>query len=398
MDWSRRCFLKQSFVLAAAGCGSRLWAAGDAPNDWKDRLSRHRVAWLEVKSVQLDWPRQVGKNSRLDVHGRGQRETVCRIVTDKGAVGWGAFLSRPQEAMEILSRVKGQAITDLFDPTVGVIKQEALPLDLALHDLAGVILEIPVYKMLGHAGPEANVCYSGMIYFDDLEPKEKPAGIGKVLENCQWDYEYGYRQFKVKIGRGNRWMEKQAGIARDVEVTKRIAAAFPDADILVDGNDGFTGNEFLAYLEGIGDVPLFWIEEPFPETREDYRALRERMAPWRKKTLLADGEYNPNVEFITELLKEGLIDVCLYDVCGYGFTAWRKLLPLMKAMGVTTSPHAWGSKLKTHYIAHLATGLGNVVTIEGVTCSSKDVDFGDYPMKNGKLVTSSAPGFGMKLI
>ena len=69
----------------------------------------------------------------------------------------------------------------------------------------------------------------------------------------------------------------------------------------------------------------------------------------------------------------------------------------LKKQGVLTSPHAWGTQLKSYYTAHLAAGLGNVVTIEGVTCTSPDVDFGDYHLKEGKLVVSDEPGFGMKL-
>ena len=192
-------------------------------------------------------------------------------------------------------------------------------------------------------------------------------------------------------------MEKQAGIARDIEVTRRIAGAFPKVDILVDGNDGFTCDEFIQYLEGIGDVKLFWIEEPFAETRQDYQKLRAWLKQKRSKVLLADGEYDPDETQLMELLKSKLIDVSLQDVCGYGFTAWRKLIPVLKEIGATSSPHAWGSRLKTNYTAHLASGLGNVVTIEGVTCSSEDVDFGDYVLKDGKLMTSEAPGFGMRL-
>ena len=80
-----------------------------------------------------------------------------------------------------------------------------------------------------------------------------------------------------------------------------------------------------------------------------------------------------------------------------GFTAWRKLMPKLIKEGVQASPHAWGHRLKTNYISHLAAGLGNVVTIEGVTCECDQVDFGKYEMKEGKLSPSPEPGFGMKL-
>ena len=68
---------------------------------------------------------------------------------------------------------------------------------------------------------------TGMIYFDDLDPIDNPAGIDKVLENCRWDYGYGYRQFKVKIGRGNKWMPAKAGLERDIDVVNAIHKAFP---------------------------------------------------------------------------------------------------------------------------------------------------------------------------
>ncbi|HEY8477668.1 MAG TPA: enolase C-terminal domain-like protein, partial [Chloroflexota bacterium] len=267
----------------------------------------------------------------------------------------------------------------------------------ALHDLAGIILGMPVYEMLGKHGPDSSPCYSGMIYFDDLEPPDKPAGIDAVLKNCKDDYERGYRQLKVKIGRGNKWMAKQAGIRRDVEVTRAIARRFPDIDVLVDGNNGFTIGEFLQYMEGIGDMKLFWIEEPFHETLEDYAKLREWLREHGRKTLLADGEASPDWKVLDALAERKLLDVQLVDVAGYGFTPWRKLMPELKRQGVQASPHTWGSQLKTYYTSHLAAGLGNVVTVEGVTCSSDEVDFGKYTLKDGKLTPSPDPGFGMRL-
>ena len=54
--------------------------------------------------------------------------------------------------------------------------------------------------------------------------------------------------------------------------------------------------------------------------------------------------------------------------------------------------------LKTNYIAHLAAACGNVVTIEGVTRLSDDIDYGDYKITDGKIGVSEKPGFGMALL
>lgn len=86
------------------------------------------------------------------------------------------------------------------------------------------------------------------------------------------------------------------------------------------------------------------------------------------------------------------------DIEGLGFTNWRQLMPELKQWGVQASPHAWGSLLKTYYTAHLAGGLGNTVTIEGVTSTSDDVDFSGYTIKNGLLIPPPEAGFGMTLL
>jgi L-alanine-DL-glutamate epimerase-like enolase superfamily enzyme len=169
-------------------------------------------------------------------------------------------------------------------------------------------------------------------------------------------------------------------------------------EILVDANDGFTADETIEYLEGIGDVNLFWIEEPFRETQKDYAQLRAWLKENNRKTLLADGEANPDWKVLDLLFQEKLLDVQLVDVVGYGFTPWRKLLKDLIAQGIQSSPHAWGHLLKSHYVAHLAAGMGGIVTIEGVTCTSEDVDLSGYKLKEGKLAVSEEPGFGMKLL
>jgi L-alanine-DL-glutamate epimerase-like enolase superfamily enzyme len=294
--------------------------------------------------------------------------------------------------------VKGKKLTDVFEVATGVKNEQALPLDIALHDLAGVILDKPVYELLGRTQPYITHCYSGMIYFDDIEPPDNPAGLDKIVEECQYDYDYGYRQFKLKIGRGNKWMPKQEGLQRDIEVTKLVAENFPDCDILVDANNGYSVEDTIAYLKGIGNVKLFWIEEPFHETAHDYKKLKEWLTANNIETLLADGEAKPDHDLLRKLEEQKIINVHLPDIIGYGFTPWRKLMPELIRMGTPASPHAWGSLLKTYYIAQLAGGLGNTLTIEGVTCQSEDVDFGDYKMEEGKLIPSSAPGFGMKLL
>lgn len=361
-------------------------------------LSYHTIESVSTKKVRIQYPRFVSKNAIRGNHGWGYDETVCELVTKQGAKGWGVTLWGRSEK-EVADYVVGKKVSDLFSPEIGLKDPKAEYCDIALYDLAGVILNKPVYELMGAKIPETTKCYSGMIYFDDLTPfYNKTLGPDIILKECRFDYDIGYRQFKLKIGRGNKWMPKNEGIKRDIEITKLVATAFPDCEILVDGNDGYPVDEFKQYLKGIEGIKLFWIEEPFRETIEDYKKLRTILNDMGIETLLADGEASPDQDFLRKLEELKLIDVHLTDIQDIGYTGWRKLMPELKKMDVLASPHSWGSQLKTNAVAHLAAALGNTVTIEGVTCISDDADLGNYQLKNGKLIPSSAPGFGMKLL
>ena len=362
-------------------------------------LSRHKIKAVSYTPVQLRYPRHVGKNARIGVHGTGPRVTMCKLVTDQGAEGLGLLRGNTENANRIFASMEGKAVSELFASSQGTLDELHYAFDFCLHDLAGVILNKPVYALLGAEKPIVTRCYSGMIYFDEMEPENNPAGFGKVLENCQWDYDHGYRQLKVKIGRGGRWMSKEEGLKADIAVTKMIYEHFPDIDILVDGNDMFTVDYFISYLKGIENVPIFWIEEPFRETREDYTKLKKYLVEnGRRNTLIADGEANPDLPLALELGKDQLLDIYLDDISGYGFTRWRKLAPRLKEIGMMMSPHAWGDTIKSFYCTHLAGAFGNTPSIEGVTCFSDDIDLSAYRLIRGRITPPSSPGFGIKLI
>ena len=116
------------------------------------------------------------------------------------------------------------------------------------------------------------------------------------------------------------------------------------------------------------------------------------------KTLVADGESRPDIPSLLELASDGLIDVLIMDIVGLGFTAWRQWMPRVVDAQAWAAPHTWGDRLKTHYAAELAAGLGNVLTVEGVPAETTDVDWHGYRLEAGSLRVPDEAGFGMRLI
>ncbi len=390
----RRTFIRDlaaSAALLAPGAARGAAEGGE--------LGKHKIAAIETRKVAQPWPRLVGKNARLDVHGRGPRPEIAILKTDQGASGWGMIRGDAQAARKLEAALVGKSVAEAFDPATGT-RPAFKALDIPLHDLAGVILGQPVWKLIGGGKePVTPKIYSGMIYFDDLEPADKPRGIDILLEECRRDRDYGYRQVKIKIGRGAKWMEAAAGLRRDIEAVRAIAKAFPDCEILVDANNGYDVATAIRFLEGIEGIPLFWFEEPFHEKPDDWRKLHA----WMKehgfgKTYRADGEYAPDRAALDLLGREGVVNLRLEDILDLGFTKWRVFLPDLAKRGIAASPHAWGAGLKTVYTGHLAAGLGNTPTIEGVTCGEEEVSLGDNRIVDGRFRASSAPGFGLKLV
>jgi len=397
---NRRTFIARAALLSGGGAFMKNdLLAVEKSNVRHPVLGKHKIDKVEFVRANFHWPRLVGKNSRGGVHGQHKKVKCVKLYTDQGAMGWAMSPGKLKEG-QLQTTVIGKRVDELIVPSQGIKEGVHRSLDLVLHDLAGVILKKPVYQLLGASGPMASDVYSGMIYLDELEPEDNPSGFGKILENCRWDYDYGYRQLKVKIGRSGKWYPHDEGLEADIKVVKMIHEKFGDTvSILVDANDMYSFQDTIDFLKGVEGVPIYWMEEPFKENLCDARKLKEWMlANSRENTYYSDGEAKPDHNLLKRLGREGVIDVYLTDIAGYGFTPWRKLMPYLIKYKILSSPHTWGSLLKTHYTAHLAAGLGNVITIEGVTCLSDDIDFGNYKIINGKLRVSDDPGFGMKLM
>lgn len=393
---NRRQFLQTTALGTGLACASASKLFAGVNGDKYPELGKHKIEKVELLKYDYHWPRHVGKNARRGVHGQFNKSDALRLFTDQGAMGWGLSSNKIRDQ---INQLEGKFVSDLISPEKGMRDDLSPYMDLALHDLMGVILDKPVYKLLGAQGTKSTPIYSGMIYFDELEPKDNPAGMDKIIENCQWDIDYGYRQLKVKIGRSGKWYEHEAGLKMDIEVVKLIHKTFPEITLLVDSNDEYTLKDTIGFLKGIGDIPLLWVEEPFPENYEQGRQLRQWMDQnGFKDTLYADGEAKPDHELCIKMGEQGIMNAYLPDIRSFGLTRWRRLMPRLKQHKMWASPHAFGSRLKTNYITHLAAACGNVVTIEGVTCLSDDIDYGDYKIENGRIRVSDRPGFGMKLL
>ena len=125
--------------------------------------------------------------------------------------------------------------------------------DMALHDLAGRRLGVPVYELLG-LDPARTPETSFTIGLDTPEVVAR-----KVREAS------AYPVLKVKMGS-----------ADDREVLAAVRDT-TDRPIRVDANEGWTPEEALERLEWLARLGVEFVEQPLPAARlDDTRALRRR--------------------------------------------------------------------------------------------------------------------------
>ncbi len=147
-------------------------------------LKKHKITKVERLKYDYHWPRHVGKNARKDNHGQYKTDDIFKLGTDQGAMGWA--LGRSRLSDEELFQLEGKLVSELISPEKGMRQDLSPYVDFVLHDLMGVILNKPVYKLFGAKGTKNTPIYSGMFCFDELEPKDNPAGLDKILENVNY--------------------------------------------------------------------------------------------------------------------------------------------------------------------------------------------------------------------
>jgi len=380
--------------LAAAGAnvvGASLGSAQAAINI--DALKSFNITKVVGFRHVCPRPKLVGKNSRLDVHGNQTSDNVLRIATDQGVEGFGHGAATQENARKLL----GHTLAEFWKPGVGVVSPLGRA-DHALYDLVGKALGVPAWKLLGGQGPTWVPVYDGSIYFNDLLPEFQDKGVARLLEEVEMGLNAGHRAFKIKVGRGAKWMDKLAGFRRDVEGVQAIRRRVgKDVKLMVDANNGFDLEETMRWLDAVGD-DLFFVEEMFPEAVEQDLRLKEYLRKKGWKTAVADGESAREVNHFDDFIGKEALDVLQPDIRAFGITLqWELSRKAATNQSVKLAPHNWGSFLGLYMQLMLARGIPNFLIAEEDRSTSDLFDTSAFVIKEGLMSVPDIPGCGLVL-
>ena len=144
--------------------------------------------------------------------------------------------------------------------------------EMTLWDLAGRVLDIPVWKLLG--GYRDTVpAYGSTMCGDEMENGlATPEDYGNFAE---WMVKRGYRAIKL-----HTWMPPVSwapSVKMDIKacaaVREAVGEEFP---LMLDANHWYSRTEAFELGKGIQDMGYYWFEEPMDEhSTESYRWLAE---------------------------------------------------------------------------------------------------------------------------
>lgn len=323
---------------------------------------------------------------------------LVRVHTDEGITGVADAPPRPYTYGETQVSIKN-VVEEIFAPQVigldpfdrekvhavmrrTIHNQVAKgTVDIALWDLAGKALGMPVHKMLG--GWTDSMRVSHMLGF-------RPAQ--ELLDEARrFGEEYGITTFKLKVGR--------RPLALDIEACHVLREGLGEnVELYLDANRGWTANEAMQVLEGTAGLGLTLLEEPC-DAKE--AMSRRRLVEKSPIPVVGDESVPTAGDASRELLSGGCNAICI-KTARSGFTEATEILGLCTGLGVDVT---MGNQIDTQ-VGSLATvtfGAAHEATSRRAGELSNFLDMSDdlladpITIADGRISVRDVPGVGAEI-
>jgi len=280
--------------------------------------------------------------------------TLVKIVTNDGIQGYGECFGpiagnreivedffapilkgkNPLDVEELWEFMynKGRAAFQSFIPMTAISG-----IDIALWDIKGKILGMPIYRLLGNGHRDEIKAYATGHYFKKTNSIEELFShiITEALENVK----AGFDMLKLKIGLGVLGFD----LEEDIKLIQRVREAVGGkVTLMVDANYAYDPHTAILIGKELEKAKVFWFEEPIdPTDLEGYKEVKAAL-----NIPIAAGECLATRYGFRDFLSQRAIDIAQPDLCAAGgITECRKIADMASTYNIKFIPHVWGSPI-----------------------------------------------------
>jgi len=306
------------------------------------------IAAISARTVRVPLERPV-RTSNLVIDAR--EFVIAEVRADGGAVGYGFGFTRDGLVAATIEHnlaplllgtdplLNEHAWASMYGATRylgrrGVVMRAISAVDIALWDLKGKLLGVPVWRLLGGHKRRVPAYVAGGYYGSATDPAD-------VEREFRGYRDAGYRGAKLNLG----------GVARELDL-ERVAAARTglgsEPSLAVDFNGVLTSaSAAMRWARDLEAFDIAFLEEPF--SMDDRRSIRGLA---RRSTVpVAMGEDESGRWAFAELLDLDAVDVLRHDATLVGgISEWTKVAGLALAHRLELFPH-WFPEIHVHMAA-----------------------------------------------
>jgi galactonate dehydratase len=342
-----------------------------------------------------------------------RNQCIVKVETDEGLHGWGeAGLSGRELAVAGAIQHYREFLIGRNPMQMGALWQEMYrsqyfeggrvltaaisAIDIALYDIAGKALGVPVYQLLGGKQRDFVPCFA---------TTGAPSGP-QLIEDVKLLIEKGWNVIRTTPGHPNRdgsqpIFEPRESIGLTAQwLTKAREVIGLEPVLGIDYHHRLTVAEAASFCQRMPSGTLDFIEEPIrDETPEAYEALRRMV----NIPFAIGEEFSSKWQFLP-YIERGITDFARIDVCNVGgFTEAMKVAGWAEAHYIDLMPHNPLGPICTAATVHLAAAVPNFAWLEVRVSPTEDLRFYDdemFPVQpkldGSRFPLPDTPGLGVE--
>ena len=254
-------------------------------------------------------------------------------------------------------------------------------IDIALWDILGKSLDVPVAQLLGGARVDRMAAYASGGWSG---PEEIAAELGGYIARD------GYGSVKMRLG----VMDGNVRKAADRVIAAREGLG-PDIEIMCDAHGTFTVAEAKRFCHLVRDCDLRWLEEPVTSDDKAGTAEVRRSSP----VPISAGESEFTRFDFRDLIEARAVDILQPDlaICG-GITEGMRIGALAATHNLELALHLWGGAVNFAAGLQVAAASTSSRIIEysvGGNPMLHDLAEEDFIVEDGMIAVPSGPGLGI---